>query len=421
MNHLQANTPTAPDRRQFFGRIGLGTVGLAAGGSLLSACSPRSANHSLVSDSAQEASAMASAITPFYGDHQAGIITPAQRHVYFLVLDLHTQNLSEIQAVFKGWTQSAYKLTLGQNVHAYDSNPHVPPTDTGEADSLNAYNLTLTFGVSPSFLTKLGLSSQAPAELVDLPLFPRDQIRKEFSGGDICIQACADDPQVAFHAVRQLVRQARNSVTMKWSQMGFNSFDHIQDTPRNLFGFRDGTANQETLKNPNQHIWADAPGWMQGGSYLVARKIQMHLETWDRTSLTGQEETFARKRPSGAALGSATNEFESFDVNAKDSKGELVIPDISHLGLAKRTGMQLLRRSYSYASGIDPVTGQFDAGLLFISFQKSPGQFIAVQSAFGRIDKMNEYVTHIGSGLFACFGGIKEGQYIGQSLLEARA
>ena len=32
--------------------------------------------------------------------------------------------------------------------------------------------------------------------------------------------------------------------------------------------------------------------------------------------------------------------------------------------------------------------------------------------------KMNEYITHIGSGLFACFGGVKEGEYIGQKLFE---
>ncbi|WP_369007827.1 Dyp-type peroxidase domain-containing protein [Moraxella catarrhalis] len=35
------------------------------------------------------------------------------------------------------------------------------------------------------------------------------------------MQACSDDPQVSFHAVRQLVRQARSSVSMRWSQSGF--------------------------------------------------------------------------------------------------------------------------------------------------------------------------------------------------------
>lgn len=430
MNH-ENTRDSMPERRRFLGRVGAGSVGLALGGGMIAACTdkpveappasvlPAASVATASSDSPNAASAGASVTHPFHGDQQAGIVTPAQRHIYFLVLDLHTSDLQEVREVFQRWTTYASRLTRGENVLPYEDNPHVPPTDTGEADSLHAHGLTLTFGVSPSFLRKLGLADQAPTDFVDLPLFPRDQLRPELSGGDICIQSCADDPQVAFHAVRQLVRQARSSVTMKWSQAGFNAYDHAQDTPRNLFGFKDGTANQETLKKADAFIWVDTPGWLKGGSYLVARKIQMHLETWDRTSLKGQEETFGRSRPAGAPLG-ARAELDPADVQARDVKGQYVVPETSHMGLARRSGIQLLRRSFSYASGIDPKTGAFDAGLLFVSFQKSPAQFIGVQSALGRIDRMNEYITHIGSGLFACFGGVREGEYIGQALLEPR-
>lgn len=354
----------------------------------------------------------------FYGEHQAGITTPSQRHIYFLVADLHTDKLDDVKQMFKDWTASAVNLTQGKNHVAYTNNEFVPPTDTGEADSLGAYGLTLTFGVSPNFFKKLGLTAKQPKELADLPLFPRDQLRPELTGGDICIQACAEDPQVAFHAVRQLVRQARSSITMKWSQSGFVSYDTGNETPRNLFGFKDGTANQETMKEADKNLWVDSPDWFKGGTYLVARKIQMFLETWDRTSLKGQEETFGRHRESGASMGKQ-GEFDSFDVNEQSANGKAVIPENSHMGLSKRTGLHMLRRSYSFASGIDPKTGQFDTGLLFISFQKSPQQFITIQNALGRVDKMNEYTTHIGSGLFACFGGVKEGEYIGQKLFEA--
>lgn len=353
----------------------------------------------------------------FYGEHQAGITTPSQRSIYFLVMDLHTDKLDTIKQMFKDWTASAASLTQGKNPTAYTDNEFVPPTDTGEADNLGAYGLTLTFGVSPSFFKKLGLTAKMPKDFADLPAFPRDQLRPELTGGDICIQACSDDPQVTFHAIRQLVRQARSNITMKWSQSGFLGFDSGHETPRNLFGFKDGTANQNTLKAPDKTLWIDTPDWLKGGTYLVARKIQMHLETWDRTSLKGQEETFGRHRESGASIGKQ-GEFDEFDVHEKDAKGKAVVPEISHMGLARRSGIELLRRSYSYSSGIDQKTGQFDAGLLFISFQKSPQQFIAIQSALGRVDKMNEYITHIGSGLFACFGGIKQGEYIGQKLFE---
>ena len=354
----------------------------------------------------------------FYGEHQAGITTPSQRNIYFLVMDLHTNKLDDVKQMFKDWTTYAANLTQGKNIKAYEKNPFVPPTDTGEADSMGAYGLTLTFGISPSFLKKMGLTHKQPKEFQDLPKFPRDQLRENLTGGDICIQACAEDAQVAFHAVRQLVRQARSNITMRWSQSGFVGFDTGNQTPRNLFAFKDGTANQSTIKAADKNLWADAPDWMKGGTYLVTRVIQMHLETWDRTSLKGQEDTFGRHRDSGAAIGQK-GEFDTFDVHAKDAQGKAVIPEISHMGLAKRTGVEMLRRSYSYSSGINPATGQFDSGLLFISFQKSPEQFIIIQNALGRLDKMNEYTTHIGSGLFACFGGILQGGYIGQALFEA--
>lgn len=383
----------------------------------LSACtqkSPQTQTASSETKTENKSHCLANLKYDFYGTHQSGIITPAQRHTYFLVADLHSTNVDEIKQMFKDWTESSVKLMNGDNSRPYDKNPHLPPSDTGEADSLGAYGLTLTFGVSPSFFDKLELSDKKPPEFSELPSFPRDQIKNELSGGDICISACADDPQVAFHAVRQLVRHARSLITMKWSQAGFNAYDGQSDTPRNLFAFKDGTANKTALENPDKWLWIDN-GAFKNGTYLVVRLIQMHLETWDRTSLVGQEDTFGRHRATGASIGK-TDEFAELDINAKDDKGNHVVGDASHAGIAKRTGLQMLRRSYSYSSGI--VRGQFDAGLLFVSFQKNPVQFSVIQNAFGNVDKMTEYTTHIGSGLFLCFGGVKQGEYLGQAIFE---
>ncbi|MFC0308910.1 iron uptake transporter deferrochelatase/peroxidase subunit [Gallibacterium trehalosifermentans] len=355
---------------------------------------------------------------PFYGEHQQGILTPQQTYVYFLVLDLATHNLTEIREMFKTWTTYAARLTQGKNVQDYAKNHFVPPTDTGEADDLSAYGLTLTFGISPTFLQKLGLQDKAPKEFTDLPLFPRDQLKAEFTGGDICIQACANDAQVAFHAVRQLVRVARSNISMKWSQSGFISADKSTDTPRNLFGFKDGTANANTLTDTAQHVWIDQPAWLKGGSYLIVRKIVMHLETWDRTSYKEQERTFGRHRDTGAPIGEK-EEFAPLDLAKKNHHGKPMIPEDSHSALAHKTGKQMLRRAYSYSDGINPRTGQFDSGLLFICYQKDPEQFITIQNALGNVDRLNEYITHIGSGLFACFSGVKEGEFIGQALLGA--
>lgn len=411
-NNLTAQQVQHNSRRQFLKRSGLMLGGSLIGSGL--SMSVAANNHHSVA----EKHCLSDIIYPFYGEHQQGIITPQQTYVYFLVLDLATERLDEVREVFKTWTTYAARLTQGKNVKEYAKNHFVPPADTGEADDLSAYGLTLTFGVSPSFLQKLGLQDKAPKELKDLPLFPRDQLKEEFSGGDICIQSCANDAQVAFHAVRQLVRVARANVTMKWSQAGFISADKATDTPRNLFGFKDGTANANTVKDLDGQVWVDQPNWLKGGSYLIVRKIVMHLETWDRTSYKEQERTFGRHRISGAPIGEK-EEFAPLDLDKLNHHGKPMIPTDSHSALAHKTGKQMLRRAYSYSDGINPRTGQFDSGLLFICYQKDPEQFITIQNALGNVDRLNEYITHIGSGLFACFGGVKEGEFIGQALLGA--
>lgn len=198
--------------------------------------------------------------------------------------------------------------------------------------------------------------------------------------------------------------------------MGFNSYEK-SETPRNLFAFKDGAINP-TKNELDKVVWIKDRSWLDNGTYLAIHRVQMHLETWDRTHLKGQNDTFGRKRDSSAAYGKNT-EFEEADIEAKDEKGRRIMPEDSHIFLAKKTGIQILRRSFSFASGIDSRTGQFDAGLLFISFQKDPMQFINIQNVLGNVDRMNEHITHIGSGLFACFGGAskRSGDDIGRALL----
>ena len=390
------------DRREFLKKAGIGGAGLALG---LSGASAFFANKEQgsknIADGQEEIS--------FYGKHQAGITTPMQKNIYFVVLDLRTTDKNELIQLFKEWTDYSEKLVNGDLVKKDGSNALLPPSDTGETVGLNPYRLTLTFGVSASFLTKLGLEKKRPKLFRDLPAFPKEQLREQYTGGDIVIQACADDEQVAFHAVRNLIRKGRNKVTMKWSQSGFAAIGDRMETPRNLFGFKDGTANVTTEKDFDKVVWSDSQDWMKNGSYMAVRRIIMHLETWDRTNLQEQENTFGRYKESGAPFGKK-NEFDEVDLS--------LLPVDSHVRLAKEVDLPILRRSYSYSDGIDPKTGQFDAGLLFIAFQKDPDSFVKIQTNLGAVDKMNEYVTHIGSGLFACFGGVKKGGYIGQDLFE---
>ena len=390
------------DRREFLKKAGIGCAGLALGVSGASAFFANKAQEEKkISDGGEEIS--------FYGEHQAGITTPMQKNIYFVVLDLHSTDKEEVIQMFKDWTDYSSKLVDGELVKKDGSNALLPPSDTGETVGLNPYRLTLTFGVSADFLKKMGLEKKRPKEFRDLPPFPKEQLQEKYTGGDIVIQACADDEQVAFHAVRNLVRKARNTVTMKWSQSGFAAIGDRMSTPRNLFGFKDGTANVTKEKDFDKVIWTDSDDWMKGGTYMAVRRIQMFLETWDRTNLQEQENTFGRYKESGAPFGKE-DEFDEVDLD--------LLPVDSHVRLAKEVNKPIYRRSYSYSDGIVEKTGQFDTGLLFLAFQKNPDSFVKVQTNLGAQDKMNEYVTHIGSGLFACFAGVKKGEYLGQKLFE---
>ena len=390
------------DRREFLKKAGIGGAGLALGLSGASAFFAKKTDE-------QEKISYGDETIRFYGQHQAGITTAMQKNIYFVVLDLHTTDKDKVIQLFKDWTDYSAKLVEGELVKIDGTNKLLPPSDTGETVGLNPHRLTLTFGVSADFLKKMGLESKRPKLFRDMPPFPKEQLQDKYTGGDIVIQACADDEQVAFHAIRNLIRKGRNTVTMKWSQSGFAAIGNRMETPRNLFGFKDGTANVTKESDFDDVVWADSKDWMQDGSYMAVRRIQMHLETWDRTNLQEQENTFGRYKESGAPFGKK-HEFDEVDLD--------LLPVDSHVRLAKQVNKPIYRRSYSYSDGIDEVTGQFDSGLLFISYQKDPDSFVKLQTSLGADDKMNEYVTHIGSGLFACFGGVQKGEYLGQKLFE---
>jgi deferrochelatase/peroxidase EfeB len=192
-------------------------------------------------------------------------------------------------------------------------------------------------------------------------------------------------------------------------------------------GFKDGTNNlrAEDTSAINEQVWV-APTtdqeWMHGGTYLVARRIRMRIESWDRTSLDEQEQVFGRRRTTGAPL-NGDKEFDEVDLSAKSSGGAPVIPPASHIRLAAPAtngGVAMLRRGYSFTDGIDPVTGELDAGLFFIAFQSDPRtSFIAVQRRLASADALNEYIRHTGSAIFACPPGVANGDFIGSHLLSA--
>jgi deferrochelatase/peroxidase EfeB len=376
---------------------------------------------------------VAEGLVAFRGTRQAGIVTPAQDRLHFVALDLTTGDRERVRALLQKWTAAAERMTAGAETApggAVGGNPDAPPADTGEALGLPASSLTLTFGVGPGFFDRLGLDpALRPAGLAELPQFTLDQLDPALSGGDVCLQACADDPQVAVHAVRNLVRIGFGTTSVRWSQLGFgrtSSTSTAQETPRNLFGFKDGTRNlkAEDGAELDRHVWVqpgDGPAWLAGGTYLVARRIRMHIEIWDRTSLTEQEAIVGRTKGEGAPLGAA-GEFDLADFAAIGTDGEPRIPEVAHIRLASAEslgGVRILRRGYNFVDGSDGQ-GHLNAGLFFIAFMRDPhAQFVPMQRALANEDVMMEYIEHTGSAVFACPPGLAEGEYWAQNLLDA--
>ncbi|SDD38639.1 deferrochelatase/peroxidase EfeB [Geodermatophilus telluris] len=409
-------------RRRLLGALGVGTAGVLAGGAAGGALGRATAD-----DAAGAPAPSPTDAVPFHGAHQAGIVTPAQDRLHFVALDVTTDSRDELVQLLRDWTAAARRMTAGQDageVGAVAGERYAPPDDTGEAIGLPPSGLTITVGFGPTLFTtadgvdRFGLAARRPAPLVELPAFPGDQLDPAISGGDLCLQACANDPQVAVHAVRNLVRIGAGVVSVRWSQLGFgrtSSTSTGQDTPRNLFGFKDGTANLKAENGSalDRFVWVgdDVEGtaaeWLRGGSYLVTRRIRMLVEPWDSSSLDEQQRTIGRTKGSGAPLGQRA-EFDPVDFTTQVD-GEFAVPETSHVFLAHPTnsGTAILRRGYSFVDGSDGL-GRLDAGLFFIAFQRDPATgFVQVQRNL-RLDAMNEYVRHTSSAVFACPPGVRD-------------
>jgi deferrochelatase/peroxidase EfeB len=439
-------------------RILLSRRGALAGGTGLLAGLGRQA-----AQAAEPADAM-----PFWGAHQAGIITPQQKHCCFMAFDLHTDSKADLVALLRAWTLAASRMAAGlpageaedafspvpragqrgtASDEAYDDLPPDQPglasrveSDTGEAAGLSPAHLTITFGFGAALFDaggqdRFGLAKHRPEALVDLPVFPGDQLVPAISGGDLSVQACADDPQRAFHAVRQLARIAGEVAAIRWMQQGFLPDTPKGQTPRNLMGFRDGTINPSPsdLATLAQHVWVgqEGPDWMQGGSYQVNRRIRIALERWDRMKTGFQEQTIGRAKASGAPLGAA-HEADPLPLEKTDRNSTPLIAEGAHVRIAApeaNHGAQMLRRGYSYQDGVNLVAErwppwhqglEYDAGLLFIAYQRDVRMsFIPMYEKMARHDMLNQFITHVSSALFACPAGMRPGEYIGQRLMEA--
>lgn len=429
-----AGCPFAPPTRR--GILGAAAFGLA-GATLARAAEPKPQSHPPLTKTEGIPN---DRLLPFHGPHQNGITTARQAHTHFAAFDLRTTKIADVAALMRCWTEAASRLCAGKPASQLTGQPDQPAGDSGEVEGMPPSRLTLTFGFGPTLFTedgqdRFGLARHRPEAFVDLPRFPGDQLVPQRTGGDISVQACGDDPMATMHAVRQLARLAYGTAEIRWVQSGFLPGFAPDVTPRNLMGFKDGSFNVN-VADPSamdSHVWVGDEGgaWMRGGSYLVARPIRMALEHWDRMKLGFQEQTVGRRKASGALIGT-DREFGDIALDAVDADGNPLIAENSHVRLAapqSNGGAEILRRAYSYDNGVSQTAERWppwrqalelDAGLLFICYQRDPRSgFIRIFERMSRFDMLNQFVTHVGGGLFAIPGGVAEGGYIGQALLES--
>ncbi|WIE71378.1 iron uptake transporter deferrochelatase/peroxidase subunit [Curtobacterium sp. MCJR17_020] len=420
---------TGVSRRGLFG-AGLAAAGAGAGAAVgIGGATAATGVNPLTAAANGDESIDLSQSHPFYAtaarQPQGGVQTAPQRYCVFMTFDLSTSVATELQVLLARWSAAIAQLQAGKTVGSVEpAHGDGVGADTGEALDLGPASLTVTVGFGPGvFDERFGLADKRPADLADVPRLPSDNLQAGLTGGDLSLQACADDPQVAYHAVRDLARMARGTATVRWTVLGFGraSAGPHQTTPRNLMGFKDGTRNITTDEDHDRFVWVDDPGdgaaWMTGGTYQVVRKIRMNIEIWDADVVSDQQRVFGRTKIEGAPLSGGT-EHTTPDFAATGKDGATKIDATSHIALAAHEangGVKILRRPYNYTDGLNEY-GQLDAGLLFLAYMNDPEHFTQLQRKLGASDRLNEYISHIGSAVFAIPPAPRKGSYIGEQL-----
>lgn len=366
---------------------------------------------------------------PFWGVHQAGILTPAPAAALIVAFDTSAKNKADLERLFQTLTQRIQFLMAGGTPQPVD--PKFPPSDSGVlGTTVFPDNLTITVSVGASlFDNRWGLEKLKPQHLIAMPNYPNDQLDPELCHGDLLLQFCSNTAETNIHALRDIIKNLPDLITLRWKIEGFLPPHTLKklgkDTVRNLLGFKDGTANLDANDRPliDRVVWLQSnrtePSWTTGGTYQVVRVIRNLVERWDRTPLQEQEQIIGRDKDIGAPLG--MKQERDIPKYEQDPTGK-TIPLDAHIRLANPRNSDsglILRRGFNYSRGYTK-SGQLDMGLLFVCFQADLEKgFMAVQERLNG-EPLEEYIKPIGGGFFFTLPGVtNKDDYLGRSLLKS--
>lgn len=390
------------DRRAFIGMGLTGAAGVAVGATGAMAMS-------LARDLSAKG-AVGVTIVPFYGQHQPGIDTPQAAHAALVAFRLRESTDAErLQRLLRLWSDDAALLQSGQPALA-DSNPELSRTPA---------SLTITIGLGRGAFAAADLLHRWPLAYNEIPTFDIDRLDPRWTGGDLLLQVSANDGTTVTHAVRELMKDALPFAERVWQQSGWHVQPdvHPGESPRNLFGFKEGAGNPAPgTADFAGTVWSDgvAQPWFEGGTAMAVRRIRMDLDRWDQVPPLMQESTFGRHVINGAPLG-GTSEFQKPDFRMRDDKGALVIPEDAHIRRAEAR-RNIFRRPFNYDDGLT-ADGRPDAGLLFIAFGGDIDRYVGIQAALAKQDALNRWTTPVGSAMFVIPPGApSEGHWVGETL-----
>lgn len=364
---------------------------------------------------------------PCYGTHQAGITTPHQQFAVVAAFDVAVGTAKALEQLLRILTSRIEFLTQGGELN--DGDAKLPPAGSGIlGKTVPPDGLTVTIGAGASlFNERFGLAAKKPVHLQEMQKFPNDRLQAGWCDGDLSLQICAFSPETCQNALRDIIKNTARMLTTRWSIEGFLPKTEPGTAARNLFGFRDGSANPDVADpaTADQVLWTgvaanslNEPAWAKNGSYQAVRLIRHFVEFWDRTPLQEQETIFGREKYSGAPLG-MKNEHDTPDYRSREGK---TIPADSHMRLANPRSPeflkrhQLFRRPFNYSRGL-AKNGQLDVGLVFICYQANlEDGFIFVQKLLD-FEPLEEYISPFGGGYFFVLPGVEKGGFFGQSLL----